>query len=565
MTDATSTRTDAVALETTAPGVLRAAAAAWPTRAALETPARQWTFAELWTDVQAAARAFHALGLVQGERIAIWAPNQPEWILAALGAQCLGAALVPLNTRLKGREAADILRRSRVRVLVTVEPFLGTDYPALLAGEALPDLRQIVRLAAPTGPAAAASAPSAPSTPTGTPLAAAATPWPANLPPLLDWNTFLAGGASVAASVVDAAVTALDGSVVADILFTSGTTGSPKGVVCTHGQNTRSFRAWAAAVDLRPGDRYLIVNPFFHAFGYKSGWLVCLLQGATALPMAVFDAGEVMRRIVADRITVLPGPPTIFQSLLAHPDRAQYDLSSLRVAVTGAASVPPVLIQRMRDELGFSTVLTGYGLTESTGLVSMCRIGDSVERVASTCGVPIPGIEVRLVTADGSEAAPHAPGELWVRGFNVMQGYLDDPEGTAEAIDADGWLHTGDIAVRDDEGYLRITDRMKDMYICGGFNCYPAEIERLLSAHPAVAQVAVLGIPDERLGEVGRAVVVRRPGTHCTATELVAWCRSEMANYKVPREVLFVDSLPVNAAGKVTKFQLKAWQAEEHS
>jgi HIP---CoA ligase len=281
--------------------------------------------------------------------------------------------------------------------------------------------------------------------------------------------------------------------------------------------------------------------------------------------MAVFDAGEVMQRIVADRITVLPGPPTIFQSLLAHPDRAQYDLSSLRVAVTGAASVPPVLIQRMRDELGFSTVLTGYGLTESTGLVSMCRIGDSVERVASTCGVPIPGIEVRLVAADGSDAAPHSPGELWVRGFNVMQGYLDDPEATAEAIDAAGWLHTGDIAVRDEEGYLRITDRMKDMYICGGFNCYPAEIERLMSAHPSVAQVAVLGIPDERLGEVGRAVVVLRPGTHCTAAELIAWCRQEMANYKVPREVLFVDSLPVNAAGKVTKFQLKAWQAEEHS
>ena len=548
MTDATTAGIDAVASETTAPGVLRAAAAAWPAQQALETPSRQWTFAQLWTDVQAAARAFHALGLAPGERIAIWAPNQPEWIFAALGAQCLGAALVPLNTRLKGREAADILRRSRVRVLVTVEPFLGTDYPALLAGETLPDLRHIVRVAVPEGHAA------------GTPA-----PLAAGLPPLLDWNTFLAGGSAVAPEVVTTAVDALSGSVVADILFTSGTTGSPKGVVCTHGQNTRSFRAWAAAVGLRPGDRYLIVNPFFHAFGYKSGWLVCLLQGATALPMAVFDAGEVMRRIVADRITVLPGPPTIFQSLLAHPDRAQYDLSSLRVAVTGAASVPPVLIQRMRDELGFSTVLTGYGLTESTGLVSMCRIGDSVERVASTCGVAIPGIEVRLVAADGNEAAANAPGELWVRGFNVMQGYLDDPEATAEAIDAEGWLHTGDIAVRDEEGYLRITDRMKDMYICGGFNCYPAEIERLMSAHPSVAQVAVLGVPDERLGEVGRAVVVLRPGTHCTAAELIAWCRQEMANYKVPREVLFVDSLPVNAAGKVTKFQLKAWQAEEHS
>jgi acyl-CoA synthetase (AMP-forming)/AMP-acid ligase II len=548
MTDALTPVPDTVTCQTTAPGVLRAAAAAWPTHSALETATRHWTFAELWTEVQATARAFHALSLATGERIAIWAPNQPEWIFAALGAQCLGAALVPLNTRLKGREAADILRRSRVRVLVTVEPFLGTDYLALLAGEALPDLRHIVRLGVPEGHVAGAPAPPA-----------------VGMPPLLDWHAFVDGGASVRPDIVEAAVNALDAADVADILFTSGTTGSPKGVVCTHGQNTRSFRAWATAVDLRPGDRYLIVNPFFHAFGYKSGWLVCLLQGATALPMAVFDAGEVMRRIVADRITVLPGPPTIFQSLLAHPDRSQYDLSSLRVAVTGAASVPPVLIQRMRDELGFSTVLTGYGLTESTGLVSMCRIGDSVERVATTCGVPIPGVEVRLVAADGNDAPPDAPGELWVRGFNVMQGYLDDAEATAEAIDADGWLHTGDIAVRDAAGYLRITDRMKDMYICGGFNCYPAEIERLMSTHPAVAQVAVLGIPDERLGEVGRAVAVLRPGTQCTAAELIAWCRTEMANYKVPREVLFVDSLPVNAAGKVTKFQLKAWQAEEHS
>ena len=533
-----------VATELTAPGVLRAAAAVWADHAALEVPSRRWTFAALWDDVVLAARAFHAAGVVAGDRVAIWAPNQPEWILAALGAQCLGAALVPLNTRLKGREAADILRRSRVRVLVTVEPFLGADYPTLLAGEDLPDLRHVVRCAVPEGQASTAPAPS-----------------PSNLPAVQRWEDFLALGHAVEPAVVEAAVDALRADTIADILFTSGTTGRPKGVLCSHGQNTRSFRAWGAAVGVTPGDRYLIVNPFFHAFGYKSGWLVCLLHGATALPMAVFDAGEVMRRIVADRITLLPGPPTIFQSLLAHPDLGKHDLSSLRVAVTGAATVPAVLIRRMQEELGFRTVLTGYGLTESTGVVSMCRIGDSVERVASTCGAPIPGVEVRLVTDEGQEAAPGEAGELWVRGFNVMQGYLDDPAATAEAIDAAGWLHTGDVAVRDEQGYLRITDRKKDMYISGGFNCYPAEIERMISAHPAVAQVAVLGIPDERLGEVGRAVVVRRPGATCMAAELIAWCRQEMANYKVPREVLFADSLPTNAAGKVLKYELRQWPA----
>ncbi len=529
-----------VASEATGPGALRAAARVWQDRPALETPTRQWSFAQLWADVMATAKALHAAGVRSGDRVAVWAPNQPEWILAALGAQCLGAALVPLNTRLRGREAADILRRSHARVLFTAAPFLGTDYPTLLHGEPLPELQQLVRLPPLEGDAASA-------------LAAAT----GDLPVAVDWAAFIASGEAVPTSIVTAAVDALTPTTVADILFTSGTTGLPKGVVCTHGQNTRSYRAWATAVSLRSGDRYLIVNPFFHVFGYKSGWLVCLLHGATILPMAVFDAGEVLRRIVADRITILPGPPTLFQSLLAHPQRAQYDLSSLRVAITGAASVPPVLIQRMHDELGFHIVLTGYGLTESTGLVSMCRLGDSVERIASSCGTPIPGVEVRFVDPAGQDCAIGVPGELWVRGFNVMQGYLDDPAATAEAIDRDGWLHTGDIAVRDAEGYLRITDRMKDMYICGGFNCYPAEIERLMSTHPAIAQVAVLGIPDERMGEVGKAVIVKRPDSAVTASEITAWCRSEMANYKVPRQVVFVAALPVNAAGKVMKFQLR--------
>lgn len=305
------------------------------------------------------------------------------------------------------------------------------------------------------------------------------------------------------------------------------------------------------------GDHYLIVNPFFRTFGYKAGWVACLLRGATAFPVATFDADAVLRRVARDSITVLPGAPTIFQSLLDVPDRAARDISSLRLAVTGAASVPPLLIRRMRDDLGIDDVLTAYGLTESCGVGSATQTGDPAELVAESCGRPIPGVEVRLVDKAGDDVATGTAGELLVRGFNVMKGYLDDPVATAEAIDADGWLRTGDIAIRDARGYLRISDRAKDRFICGGFNCYPAEIEAHILHHPDVARVAVVGRADARLGEVAHAVVVARPGAVQDAPAFLAWCREAMANYKAPRSVEWVDALPVNAAGKVQRFLLR--------
>ncbi len=328
-------------------------------------------------------------------------------------------------------------------------------------------------------------------------------------------------------------------------------------MLTAHGQAVQIFGDWAVRVDLREGDRYLVVNPFFHTFGYKAGWLACLLRGATALPVASFDAAAVLARIESERITVLPGPPTIFQSLLDAPDRHRHDLSTLRLAVTGAASVPASLLRRMHDDLGIADVLTAYGLTESCGVVSVTHAGDPVELVAESCGTPIPGVEVRLVDAAGADVAPGVAGELLVRGFNVMKAYLDDPAATAEAIDPDGWLRTGDIATQDARGYLRITDRAKDMFICGGFNCYPAEIEARLLDHPDVGRVAVVGRPDHRMGEVGHAVIVPTPGAARDSAALLRWCREAMANYKVPRTVEWVDALPTNAAGKVQRFLLK--------
>jgi acyl-CoA synthetase (AMP-forming)/AMP-acid ligase II len=316
-------------------------------------------------------------------------------------------------------------------------------------------------------------------------------------------------------------------------------------------------------VGLRANDRYLIVNPFFHSFGYKAGWVAAFIQGATVYPEQVFDAHAVLSRIAQDRISFLPGPPALFLTMLSHPTLKDFDISSLRVAVTGSANVPPVLITRMREELGIDNVTTAYGLTECGGCATICDPGDSAETVARTCGRAIPGTEVRCVDAQGQSVPTGEPGEVQLRGYHVMQGYFGDEAATREAIDAEGWLNTGDVGVLDERGYLRITDRLKDMFIMGGFNCYPAEIERLLADHPAIAQVAVVGLPDERMGEVGCACVVLRPGAKLTAQELIAWSRENMANYKVPRHVLWCDSFPLNASNKVLKRELVTLASEK--
>jgi acyl-CoA synthetase (AMP-forming)/AMP-acid ligase II len=367
-----------------------------------------------------------------------------------------------------------------------------------------------------------------------------------------EWDAFIAESDPVAA------LPEVSHGDLSDLLFTSGTTGHPKGVMTCHGQNVRAFTSWATVIGLRHGDRYLVVNPFFHAFGYKAGWLACLLTGATCLPHPVFDPVQVLARIAPDRVSMLPGPPALFQRLLAHPDRGQHDLSSLRLAVTGAAVIPVELIERMRQELGFDTVITGYGLTEACGIATMCRHDDDPVTIANTSGRAIDGVEV-VVVVGGKEVPRGEAGEVLVRGYNVMRGYFEDPEATATSLDADGYLHTGDIGVMDERGYLRITDRAKDMFIMGGFNCYPAEIERLMLLDPSLAQVAVIGVPDERMGEVGMAFVVPAGGASIDEADVLAGCKERMANFKVPRHLRVVDALPMNATGKVQKVKLREW------
>jgi acyl-CoA synthetase (AMP-forming)/AMP-acid ligase II len=306
----------------------------------------------------------------------------------------------------------------------------------------------------------------------------------------------------------------------------------------------------------------LIVLPFFHSFGLHAGILCCLMKGATIVPLQVFEPAATMQLITAERITAFPGAPAIYQAMLNHPDVDSFDLSSLRLAILGAAAIPVELIERMRGRLGIECVVSGFGITESSGIVSMCRYDDSPDVIAHTCGRPLPGLEVRLVDDEGNTVATDTPGEILVRGYALMRGYLDDPEQTAAAIDVEGWLHTGDVGVMRADGNLVITDRKKDMFVVGGFNVYPAEIENIMSTHPAIGQIAVVGMPDARLGEVGIAYVVARPGVDADPEVILAWCRDQMANYKVPRVIELVDALPLNASGKVLKYELREQAAQ---
>jgi acyl-CoA synthetase (AMP-forming)/AMP-acid ligase II len=497
------------------------------------------TYAQLDKAVSVVAAASIGAGLVKGDRVALWAPNSASWVIAALGLQRAGGVLVPVNTRFLGEEAAFILQKSQAKLLFTTTDFLGRDYPASLAEAAggydatrpvadLPALQRIVTL---SGPLSRAT---------------------------VSWNDFLDLGRSVADADVEARANTVMPDDLSDILFTSGTTGRPKGAMCTHGQTLRAYAVWNNVVGLREGDRYLIVNPFFHGFGYKAGWLACILAGATILPLQTLDVPTVLELVRTERITVLPGTPTLFHTMLEHPAYGRVGVETLRLVVTGAANVPAALLHRIRDEVGFEHIVTGYGLTESCAIVSMSRYTDPLDVVASSAGQPLPGVEVRIVAPDGAVQPAGCEGEIVVRGYTLMRGYLDEPAQTAATIDAQGWLHTGDIGLLDEYGRVHVTDRLKDMFIVGGFNAYPAEIEQILSQHPDIAQVAVIGVPDDRMGEVGAAFVIARKGRSITADDVVAFSRANMANYKAPRHVHVVDELPLNASGKVLKNELRA-------
>ncbi len=482
----------------TLPALLRDAAERFGDHPAYVEGSLELSYADLLARVETTAAAYAEAGVARGDRVVLWGPNSIDWAVAALAVSYAGGVLVPVNSRYVGPEVADVVERTDAALVVVHDGFLGRDQLRELADAGVTE--RVVTLQDAVSRAAA----------------------PRDLPEVAPDD-------------------------VADILFTSGTTGRSKGAMSAHRQTIGVARAWAELGGVRQDDRYLVVNPFFHSFGYKIGIVVGLLTGATLYPVATFDVDETMRLIEDARITVFPGAPTLYQSLLNAPGRSERDLSSLRLAVTGAAVVPVVLIERMRDELEIDQVVTAFGMTEAV-VVTMCREGDSAETVATTNGRAIPGMETRIAAPSESGA-----GELLVRGDYVMLGYLDDPEATREAIDEDGWLHTGDVGSLDEQGNLKITDRLKDMYISGGFNVYPAEVEQALARLEGVADVAVVGVPDERMGEVGKAYVVGS----VSPEDVVAFAKEKLANFKVPRQVELVESLPRNLSGKVLKTELR--------
>ena len=511
----------------TIPAALRRAVERWPGAEAIVDGDRRWTFADYGRNVISCARGLIAAGIRAGDRVAIWAPNSAEFAIAAMGSYFAGAVVVPLNTRLTAIEAAELIRRARASAVFTAGDFLGRSYLASLAELGVLDQVGVtMTLNAPPAPAA------------------------------MTLNQLAASGTRVSEQEARARAEAVTGADISDILFTSGTTGTPKGAMLRHDAGTRGYTEYGRSLGLRPGDRMIGIAPFFHCFGLKGVILTALLHGAAILPVPAFDVLALAGLIDREQATVLQGSPTIFIGLLDHPGVDRSRLRTVRVAGPGSMGFSAESFARVRDQLGIKQFAPGYALTESTAVGSRCYWFDDFETVSTTSGRPVPGTVMRIVDDRGRDLPPGTDGEILISGYNLMAGYFEDPAATAEAIDPGGWLHTGDIGRFDARGRLTITDRKKDMFLVGGFNTYPAEIERVLSLHRSVAEVAVIGVADRRLGQVGKAFVVPRDPATFDLDALVDFARGRLANYKVPRHWEVTRDLPRNASGKVRKFLL---------
>jgi HIP---CoA ligase len=507
-----------------------------PDRIAAVQDGARVTYEDLRRRSRQLARGLISIGVQPGDRIAIWLPNCVEWMVASLAAHYAACVVVPINTRFVADEARFVLAKSGARVLVTTSEFLRRNYVTESSSvkTQLPGLQFIIDVRDARSGATA-------------------------------WSSVMAAGMPEDGREEARLATVKPGDV-GDILFTSGTTGFPKGAMIAHEAVVHSVIVANERLMLRDDDVQIIISPFFHMLGYKYGWAYSLILGSRVVPVPVFDAAATAQLVGEVGATVLSGSPTIFQSLLDLENRDAYDLSTLRFSVTGSSRVPPEVIRRMKSDLGIGHVATGYGLTESTGAGTFTLPGADIHTVATTVGRPVRDVELQVVGEDGTQCAPGEAGEVRIRGFCLMKGYIDDPLSTAEAIDSDGWLHTGDLGILEQSGDLRIVGRIKDVIIVGGMNVYPAEVERVLTEHDAVRDAAVVGRPDHRLGEVPVAYVEMGrssgpPGTQ----ELFEWCRARLANFKVPREITQLDELPRNSMGKVRKLLLQDNQTTEPS
>jgi fatty-acyl-CoA synthase len=520
--------------------MLDRSAARSPDREAVVFKGERVSYADLKRRVDDFARGLLGRGLGPGDHVVLWMPNCVEWNVANLAIAKIGAVTVTCNSRYKALEVEYVLRQSGARGLIMVDRFAAAsiDYleilrEALAIGGGLPGLRHVIVLGE----------------------------WrPANAVGFAEVERAgRAGGPGL-----DAVTVRPDDPV--EMLYTSGTTGEPKGCLLSHGNVYLKCRVYTELHRWTSEDRYLVPVPYFHIFGSMGGIAANCLVGSTQVVMDVFDPLEAMRLIEAERVTIFSGVPTMFITILGHPAFGRHDLRSLRTGSIGAAPVPVEIMRRIIDPergLGMDALVV-YGLTEATGGTHWTRPGDPIEKRVSTVGLRTSEIEDRVVDpATGAEAAPGEEGELCIKGPTLMLGYYDKPEATAQKIRA-GWLHTGDMAIKDADGYVRITGRLTDMIIVGGFNTYPAEIEDFFLRHPKVLDVSIVGVPDPIMGEAVMAFVIPREGATLTAEEVVAFARGKIANFKVPKHVEIVDRFPLTGSGKVQKFKQKAYAVEKY-
>ena len=490
-----------------------------------------------------------ALGVRRGNRVGIWAPNRVEWLLAQFGTARIGAVLVNINPAYRSSELEYALNKVRCRALIMARSHKSSDYLAMVKGLApeidrrganaelesrrLPHLKHVILLDDAQRP----------------------NPVP---PQAMSFLDFIAQAGPAHRQRVAGLNAALDPDDVINIQFTSGTTGAPKGATLSHFNIVNNARFTAKAMKLGPADRLCIPVPLYHCFGMVLGVLACVASGATMVfPGDAFDAETTLMAVERHRCTALHGVPTMFVAMLAHPSRAQHDLSSLRTGIMAGAPCPIETMRQLVAEMHMSQITIAYGMTETSPISFQSGVDDPLERRVSTVGRIHPHVEVKIVDRDGRIVPVGQPGELCTRGYSVMRGYYEDPERSAEAIDDAGWMHSGDLATIDAEGWCNIVGRVKDMLIRGGENIYPREVEAFLETHDKVMAVQVFGIPDAKYGEEVCAWIVLKPGETATADEIASFCRSRIAHYKVPRHIRFVAEFPSTATGKAQKFAMR--------
>jgi fatty-acyl-CoA synthase len=517
-------------LEITIGDALRVASRRWPAVDALVSRAEniRWTYFELDVRVDQLAAALLRLGLAPGDRVAVWAPNCAAWTLLQFATARAGLIFVTFNTAYRRQELAHVLSLSGARAIVSVEGFKDIDYAAELAGLEAPALEWRVMLGA--------EAP----------------------------DGWLAFEDLFSDDIGPLDTVAVDASDPVNIQFTSGTTGRPKGVTLSHRNILNNGAAVGVRAGLHAGDRLCIPVPLYHCFGMVMGNLACVVHGVTMVyPAPGFEASATLGAIAAERCTHCYGVPTMFIAMLASPDFADHDLSSLRGGIMAGATCPVEVMRRVIDRMNMQDVTIAYGMTETSPVSTQTLPDDPIAARIETVGRVLPHLEVRIVDDKGQVVARGIEGELSTKGYSVMSGYWGDPETTAAAIDADGFMHSGDLASIDADGFVRISGRAKDMIIRGGENISPREIEEFLYSHPDITDVAVIGVADDRFGEAVCAWIVRTPGSAIEATDIAAYCNGQLAHFKTPSLVRFVEALPMTASGKVQKYLMRTAERDQ--